>query len=349
MDIAAWLHDLGLERYVQTFRDHEIDTESCRSRDVDLEKLGMPLGHRKRLLEAIAALTAAEPASPADEVNIEPPVPPEAERRQLTVLFCDLVGSTALSARLDPEDMGAVIRAYHGAAPRWSSAGAGTSPNTWAMACSPISAGRRRTRTRPSGRSGRAGLVAVAPGAGGPRAAKQAARSPGRYRDRPGHGRRADRRGRGQEEQTWSARRRTSQRGCRRSRRPAAWSSARRRGRLGGLFELADLGPGSSQGLCRAARRLAGRRRGPRRGPLRGAARRASDAAGRPRRTSSRILLERWAWARDGDGQVVLLPGEPGIGKSRCCGRCASASSDEPRTPLSHYCSPHHTNSALYP
>ena len=61
------------------------------------------------------------------------------------------------------------------------------------------------------------------------------------------------------------------------------------------------------------------------------------------------LLLERWAWAKDGDGQVVLISGEPGIGKSRLIRTLRERLGDEPYTPLSHYCSPYHVNSALYP
>ena len=78
-----------------------------------------------------------------------------AERRQLTVMFCDLVGSTALVARLDPEDLREVIGAYHRAVAEWSPGSMGLSPSTWATACWPISAIRGRMRTMPSGRSGR--------------------------------------------------------------------------------------------------------------------------------------------------------------------------------------------------
>src|SRR4029450_4213960 len=113
MDVAGWLRGLGLERYEQAFPANAIDAEVLPAlTDADLEKLGILLGHRKRLLKAIAELgkgmatTASLP-----EVPVEPGVR-TAERRQLTVLFCDLVGSTALSTRLDPEDMGRVIRAY---------------------------------------------------------------------------------------------------------------------------------------------------------------------------------------------------------------------------------------------
>src|SRR5918995_6420894 len=98
VDIAAWLCGLGLERYVQTFRDHEIDAEVlCDLTEGDLEKLAIPLGHRKKLLRAIAALSVAESEPTAARLPLSAPArATEAERRQLTVLFCDLVGSTAL-------------------------------------------------------------------------------------------------------------------------------------------------------------------------------------------------------------------------------------------------------------
>ena len=109
MDIAAWLHGLGLQRYEEAFRANEIDARILpRLTAEDLKDLGVNLvGHRRRLLDAIAALGTKEPAA-ADER-----APAAAERRQLTVMFCDLVGSTALSARLDPEDLREVIGAYH--------------------------------------------------------------------------------------------------------------------------------------------------------------------------------------------------------------------------------------------
>jgi class 3 adenylate cyclase len=98
LGIAAWLSGLGLERYVQTFRDHEIDTDVLPDlTDADLEKLAIPLGHRKKLLRAIAGLTAAAADLGAAPGSISAaPRTPEAERRQLTVLFVDLVGSTEL-------------------------------------------------------------------------------------------------------------------------------------------------------------------------------------------------------------------------------------------------------------
>jgi class 3 adenylate cyclase len=109
VDIAAWLRSLGLEQYEPAFRANEIDATLLPSLTVeDLKDLGVSLvGHRRRLLDAIAALGAQAPTTPVV------PAPAAAERRQLTVMFCDLVGSTALASRLDPEDLREVIGAYH--------------------------------------------------------------------------------------------------------------------------------------------------------------------------------------------------------------------------------------------
>src|SRR5262245_59999804 len=118
MDVSAWLRDLGLERYETAFRDNEIDQEALPKLTAeDLKDLGVVLGsHRRKLLDAIAAL---RPGAPSGTVLAPAPAPPPepessgAERRQLTVMFCDLVGSTALSSQLDPEDLREVIGAYH--------------------------------------------------------------------------------------------------------------------------------------------------------------------------------------------------------------------------------------------
>src|ERR1700686_3961334 len=113
MDVAAWLQGLGLERYVPAFRDNEIDWEALpKLTTEDLKDLGVVLGgHRRKLLNAIAALGADLPAASVTVTSRDAPA--DAERRQLTVMFCDLVGSTALSARLDPEDLREIIGAYH--------------------------------------------------------------------------------------------------------------------------------------------------------------------------------------------------------------------------------------------
>ena len=116
MDIAAWLRGLGLEQYAPVFRDNGIDMQVLPKLTAeDLKDLGITMvGHRRILLEAIAALR--EPAPPPESASKPAPAAAaaqEAERRQVTVMFCDLVGSTALSSRLDPEDLREVIGRYH--------------------------------------------------------------------------------------------------------------------------------------------------------------------------------------------------------------------------------------------
>src|SRR6266540_3202051 len=112
-EIADWLEKLGLSEYAQPFTDHKIDISVLGYlTDQDLKDIGIPLGHRRKILAAIGELTGAvaEPAKPA--AGKEPETQDAAERRQLTVMFSDLVGSTALSTQMDPEDLREVISAY---------------------------------------------------------------------------------------------------------------------------------------------------------------------------------------------------------------------------------------------
>src|SRR5215470_14369317 len=98
MDIEAWLQGLGLERYAPAFRDNEIGWEVLpKLTSEDLREIGVAaVGHRRKLLDAIAAIGASAP--PAAVTAVVSSAPADAERRQLTVMFCDLVGSTALAA-----------------------------------------------------------------------------------------------------------------------------------------------------------------------------------------------------------------------------------------------------------
>jgi SAM (Sterile alpha motif) domain-containing protein/adenylate/guanylate cyclase family protein len=118
INIAAWLEGLGLDQYESAFRDNAIDADILPDLgDSDLEKLGVAiLGHRKKFLKAIAALSErdseAGPAVALRRPRLEPVSVSTAERRPLTVMFVDLVGSSGLAERLDPEDLRAAIRAY---------------------------------------------------------------------------------------------------------------------------------------------------------------------------------------------------------------------------------------------
>src|SRR5277367_4537107 len=125
MDVSEWLRGLGLGQYETVFREHAIDTDVLADlKDGELAQIGVPLGDRKRLLKAIASLCKIEPSSSSREnapaeANLPAtptPVPlaaaRDAERRPLTVMFCDLVDSTALASRLDAEDWRSLVNAY---------------------------------------------------------------------------------------------------------------------------------------------------------------------------------------------------------------------------------------------
>ena len=124
VDIGDWLRGLGLERYADAFRDSDVGVDVLPDlTDADLQELGVSLGDRKRLLKAALSLREQDhgrvpPPAPhprASRMPLPPCREPTAERRQLTVMFVDLVGSTALAGRLDPEDMSELIRAYQNA------------------------------------------------------------------------------------------------------------------------------------------------------------------------------------------------------------------------------------------
>src|SRR5215213_10239731 len=121
MDVGTWLRDLGLDQYEHAFRENDIDGAVLADLTVDdLSGLGVvSIGHRRKLLAAFAAMRAGSPPGPVSSMQALAEVrettlpPPGAEWRQLTVMFVDLVGSTAVAARLDPEDMREVIGTYH--------------------------------------------------------------------------------------------------------------------------------------------------------------------------------------------------------------------------------------------
>src|SRR5450631_66977 len=117
--ISEWLASLGMSEYAERFADNRIDDVSILRdlTDQDLKDIGVPLGHRRKMLRAIAEMVGTASTQIKTAPAYEPKPRDDAERRQLTVMFCDLVGSTALSARLDPEDLRGIIAAYHGCCP----------------------------------------------------------------------------------------------------------------------------------------------------------------------------------------------------------------------------------------
>jgi class 3 adenylate cyclase len=154
MNVGGWLRSLGLGQYEALFRASDIDADILPElTEVDLEKLGVSLGHRKRLLRAISGLAAAEPlVAPSASTGAKPQ--DAAERRQLTVMFCDLVGSTALSTRFDPEELREELRAYQNAVSAVVARYDGFVAKFMGTGCWPITAFRGRMRTMPSGRCG---------------------------------------------------------------------------------------------------------------------------------------------------------------------------------------------------
>jgi class 3 adenylate cyclase/predicted ATPase len=351
VDIAAWLHGLGLERYAEAFRDNDVDPEILfKLTAEDLLAIGVTsVGHRRKLLEAIAKLgeseqTADEAANGDIRVDSPGKVSAEAERRQLTVLFCDLVGSTELSARLDPEDMGEVIRRYQESCAelvaRWGGhvaryMGDGVLAYFgWPQAHEDdveraVRAGLNLTQevgqlTTTDGvplaaRVGIAtGLVVVVDlvGEGAAQVVGETPNLAARLQSLAEPG--------------------------------TVVIAAGTRHLLSGLFEYVDLGRPELKGFPGPVQawRVAGESRAESRfealhGPQ------LTVLVGREYEIG--LLVDRWERAKEGEGQVVLLSGEPGIGKSRIVRALRERLAGEPHTLLSHYCSPHHTNSALYP
>ena len=340
MDIGAWLRGLGLEQYDEAFRAEAIDAEVLPELcEADLEKLGLPLGHRKRLLKAIAALR--EPAAPP------PTAPSQAERRQLTVMFVDLVGSTALSARLDPEEMRELLRGYQGAVAAEIERAGGRIAKFLGdgVLCY---FGFPRAGEDDAERAVRAGLAAVAAtaalrAAGGEALSARVGIATGVVvvGELIGEGAAREEAVVGETPNLAARLQALAEPGT-------VVIAERTRQLVGGLFDLEDLGCQALKGFAEPVRawRVGGIGHAEGRfEALRGAA--LTPLVGREQELA--LLLDRWARARDGEGQVVLLSGEPGIGKSRLVRALRERLADEPHTPLSYQCSPHHTGSALWP
>jgi class 3 adenylate cyclase/tetratricopeptide (TPR) repeat protein len=345
VEVTAWLRDLGLERYAEAFRDHEIDAEILpRLTAGDLRDIGITaVGHRRKLLEAIAALTAvAEPAPTQPRAARS-----RAERRQLTVLFCDLVGSTELSARLDPEDLAQLIRTYQECCTavivRWDGHVARYLGDGVLAYFGYPSAGEDDVE-----RAVRAGLDLVAAvgrltaGDGQPLAARVGIAT-GRVvvGDLIG-------KGAAQEEAVVGETPNLAARLQALAEPGSVVIAASTRRLLGKLFEVTDLGPVHLKGFAQPLPvwRVVGEGRAEGRfEALRGG--HLTPLVGREHELG--LVLERWALAKEGQGQVILISGEPGIGKSRIVRALREQLATQSHVALSHFCSPYHTNSALHP
>ena len=344
--IADWLEKLGLEQYAQRFAENDIDVSVLRHlTEADLEKIGVSLGHRRKMLAAIAELHGAAPSKP-DPVGVVEAKPQDAaERRQVTVMFSDLVGSTALSARMDPEDLREVISAYQKCVAETVGRFGGFVAKYMGDGVL-IYFGYPQAHEDDAERAVRAGLELVAAVSG------LNTHAPLQTRvgiatglvvvgDLIGSGASQEQAIVG-ETPNFAAR----LQGIAEPNTVVIAEDTRKL--LGNLFELEDLGAKDLKGIAGRVRAFA--------------ALRASSAEGRfeamhttgltdlvGREGELEILLRRWSRAKTGEGQVVLLTGEAGIGKSRLTAALLEDLATEPHTRLRYFCSPQHTDSALYP
>ena len=349
--IGDWLEKLGMSEYAQRFAENRIDFSVLPDlTDHDLEKLGIVLGDRRKMLRAIADLEAIEKSAPAIAAAATASVVPvglrdTGERRQVTVVFSDLVGSTALSARMDPEDLREVISAYQkcvsetvgrhgGFVAKYMGDGVlvyfgypqahedDTERAVRAGLELVTAVGQLKTHAPLQTRVGIAtGLVVVGDLIGSGASQEQAIVG---------------------ETPNLAARLQSI------AEPNSVVIAEGSRKLVGDLFELEDLGAQDLRGIS---------------GPVRAwVAARSSSAESRfealhasgvtelvGREEELELLLRRWSKAKAGEGQVVLLSGEPGIGKSRLTAALLERLAAEPHTRLRYFCSPQRTDSAFFP
>jgi class 3 adenylate cyclase len=352
IDIADWLRGLGLDQYAQLFRDNDIDGEILGGMNAeDLKELGISsFGHRRRLLNAITALGGApatrDVAQSSMSVTPAPVSPPiiDAERRQLTVMFCDLVGSTPLSTRFDPEDLREIVGAYHRCVTDTVGRFSGFVAKYMGDGVL-VYFGYPEAHEDDAERAARAGLGVI------DAVCRLATQEPLNVRigiasglvvvgDLIGVGA-AQERGVVGETPNLAARLQALA-------RPGTLvvaDSTRRQ--VGTLFEIEDLGPQPLAGFAgpQPAWRVVGES-----GVVsRFEALRSGTTPLVGRDDELDLLSRRWQQAKSGEGRVVLVSGEPGIGKSRLTAALSAHIETEPHTRLRYFCSPHDQESALYP
>jgi class 3 adenylate cyclase len=346
--IADWLKKLGMSDYVERFVENRIDLSILPDlTDQDLEKLGVLLGDRRKMLRAIRNLGNAEisVASSPTAVATKPTRQGDAERRQLTVMFADLVGSTALSTKLDPEDMRLVIGAYHQCVAETVARFGGFIAKYMGDGVLAYF-GYPHAHEDDAERAVRAGLALIEA------VGKLRAQEPLQARigvatglvvvgDLVGSGE-AEERGVVGETPNLAARLQG------RAEPNMVVIADGTRKLLGKLFELQDLGPQELKGIAGPAQAWAVLRASSVESRFE-ALRATGLTALVGREEEFELLLRRWARAKTGEGQLVLLSGEAGIGKSRLTAALLERLAGEPHTRLRYFWSPQHTDSALYP
>jgi class 3 adenylate cyclase/predicted ATPase len=350
MDVGGWLRTLGLEQYEAAFRQNNVDDTILPSLTTeDLKELGVgSVGHRRKLLDAIADLRAeASTLTPPSDLTLvtDKATQDTAERRQVTVMFSDLVGSTALSARMDPEDLREIISAYQRCVAKTVRRFGGFVARYLGDAVL-IYFGYPQAHEDDAERAVRAGLalidaVATLPVPEPLQVRIGAATGMVVVGDLVGSGEAQEHDIVGETPNLAARLQAIAEPNT------VVIAEATRR-LIGSLFELRDLGPKDLKGIA---------------GPVKPfAVLRVSSVASRfeamhpgvltalvGREEELELLLRRWAKAKTGEGQVVLLSGEAGIGKSRLAAALMEALAAKPYTRLRYFCSPQHTDSAFYP
>ncbi len=344
--IADWLEKLGMFEYAERFAENGINAAALPYlTDQDLKDIGVLLGHRRIMLAAISKLAGAAAATPDPTAQVEPRPQETAERRQVTVMFSDLVGSTALSARMDPEDLREIISAYQkcvaetvgrfdGFVAKFMGDGVliyfGYPQAHEDDAERAVRAGlelvaavsRLRTHAALQTRVGIAtGLVVVGDLIGSGASQEQAIVG---------------------ETPNLAARLQTM------AEPNSVIIAESTRRLLGNLFELQVVQAKDLRGIPEPVQAWAALRASSAKGRFE-ALRATGLTALVGREEELELLVQRWSKAKSGEGQVVLLSGEAGIGKSRLIVALLERLATEPHVRLRHFCSPQHTDSALYP
>jgi class 3 adenylate cyclase/tetratricopeptide (TPR) repeat protein len=353
MDIVVWLRSLGLGRYEAAFRENDIDETVLPSlTHENLKELGVAsLGHRVKLLDAIATLrsdSGGKTPSVDATASRAPSVPAEdrAERRQVTVMFSDLVGSTALSARMDPEDLREVISAYHKCVAETVRRFGGFVAQYLGDGVL-VYFGYPEAHEDDAERAVRAGLELIAAVIG--------LKTPASLQTRVGIATglavvgdlmtgsgQAHERGIVGETPNLAAR----LQGIAEPNTVVIAEATRRL--LGNLFELKHLGARDLKGVAEPVRAWVALRAST--VESRFEALHPSGLTALVGRTEEiELLLRRWSRVKSGDGQVVLISGEAGIGKSRLTAALLESLAPEPHTRLRYFCSSQHTDSAFSP
>ena len=333
--VREWLRSHGLSEYADRFAENRIDLSILPDlTDEDLKELGVVLGDRRRVLRLIAELS---PKTPSAAVPVSQRLE-EAERRQVTVMFADLVGSTALSTGMDPEDLRDVLSAYSRCAEEAVGQFGGTVAQFMGDGVVAYF-GYPKAHEHDAEQAVRAGLELIAAVTRLKTRVPQRLRvgiatgvvvvgnlSPGIVGETP----------------NLAARLQSI------AKPNMVVISEDTRRLLGDLFELEDLGTRDLKGIAAPVEVWA---------VLRPSSTRSRFDALHPRGMMALVgreeeydlLCRRWLKAKDGEGQAVLLSGEAGIGKSHLTAALAERLKGEPRTRMRHFCSPQYTNSALHP